>query len=225
MMYSNGFVVAVICNAKISKETMDGIIPIPFDNEYIIRLRNRNNRNAVATIKIDGENVSADGFIVRANSFVDIERSVDKAVKFKFVSSDSQEAIDFGKNNKSDFTNGLIVVEWKFEKIEKPVYTNVFPLHYPPGVRGFMPMNSSEENTSKGILAEGCTVEGAASSQTFQTRSMQLEDSIGATIVMKLQGFNMAKPTPVHLYCSNCGSCLHDYDVKFCSECGFKLWR
>jgi hypothetical protein len=51
------------------------------------------------------------------NSFVDLERPTDKAVKFKFISLEAPEAIEFGKDvENSDKGMGVIEVRWYLEK-------------------------------------------------------------------------------------------------------------
>jgi hypothetical protein len=121
-MYSNNFVVAIVHDGKFSEETKDGVVALPFEAEYTIRLRNKHNRRAVAKVFIDDENVTQDGIVVPANHYVDLERPVSNAKKFKFVSAKSGEAIDYGKNNKTDGSNGIIRVEWQLEREYKPSY-------------------------------------------------------------------------------------------------------
>lgn len=113
MAYKNKFIVCVIVDGKIIKELDNGQIDIPFGSEYKIRLRNKHDRRAVCKLFIDGENVSDGGFIIEANSFVDIERPANVEKKFKFVSLDSEEAHDFGKNGPNpNKTKGTIVAEF-----------------------------------------------------------------------------------------------------------------
>lgn len=140
MTYSNKFVICVLVNGRPVKEKANGTVCIPF-GEFSLRLRNKNNRRALATISIDGENVSAGGYIVPANDFVDIERWADKPVKFKFVSLDSEEAVDFGKNGPNeDKVKGTIEARFFLEKeTPQPVehhhhhhYPKPYPPYYPP---------------------------------------------------------------------------------------------
>lgn len=124
-MYSNKFVLSVICDGQIVKELDNGQVNVPFGSEYTLRLRNRNNRRAIAKISIDGENMSGGGIIVEANAFVDIERPVDVARKFKFVSLDSPEAQDYGKNGPNPGkTKGTVKVDFALEYQETRVICN-----------------------------------------------------------------------------------------------------
>jgi len=125
-MYKNNFVVAVKVNGTAQKELKDGSVIITFDSEYVIHLRNKHrNRNAVAFVYLDGELITDSGIIVHKNSFVDLERPTDNPVKFKFISLEAPEAIEFGKDvENSDKGMGVIEVRWYLEK-ELPCLWNV----------------------------------------------------------------------------------------------------
>lgn len=97
MVYSSRFVVCVLVNGQPAKERADGVVPIPFGSEYVLRFRNKNNRRAVVKFTIDGENVSGNGYIVPAHSAIDIKRHSEVDRAFKFVDLESGEAIDYGK--------------------------------------------------------------------------------------------------------------------------------
>ena len=104
-------------DGQILKELKNGVVPIEFGSEYTIRLRNRHNRRAVCRLSIDGENISGEGFVIGANSFVDIERPVDVDRKFKFVSLESEEAYDHGKNGPNyNKIKGVISADFALEK-------------------------------------------------------------------------------------------------------------
>ncbi len=130
MVYQNKFVLCVLVNGNIVKEQSDGSVCIPFGSEYTVRLRNKNNRRVLVVLYIDGENVSEGGFIVNANDYVDIKRPVNVDRAFKFVSLQSADAQDFGKNGPSTSVTGKIEARFYFEKepyVKK--YTTV-PLPY-----------------------------------------------------------------------------------------------
>jgi len=116
-MYNQKFVATIVVNGHIVPEREDGVVFLDAGTEYKIRLRNKNDRRAVASISIDGENVTDGGVVINADSVVEIERSVQKAFKFKFVALDSEAAQDFGKDqaNKSG-AMGVIAVEFRLEK-------------------------------------------------------------------------------------------------------------
>lgn len=117
MVYSNHFVMCVLLRGEPVKEKSNGTVDIPFGSEYQLRLRNKNNRRAVVKIYIDGENVSGGGYVIEANSFIDIKRHHDKDRAFKFVSLDSAEAVDFGKNGPNpEKIKGTIEARFHLEK-------------------------------------------------------------------------------------------------------------
>ncbi len=127
MYDKNRFVVCVLVNGRIVRESPEGIVAIPLGTEYSIRLRNKNPRRAVAVVTIDGENVSSGGFVVSPNSFIDIERSADVQKRFLFVSACSEAAADFGKDG-PNVPKGKIEVKFYFEKER---YPQIFQLPRP----------------------------------------------------------------------------------------------
>lgn len=117
MVYSNKFVVAILVDGQPVRELANGVVKMPFNKEYAIRLRNKNTRRAVAKIYVDGENVSGGGYVISANSYVDIKRHHDVDRAFKFVDLDSPDAVDFGKNGPNhDKVKGTIEVRFHLER-------------------------------------------------------------------------------------------------------------
>ncbi len=239
-MYSKGFVIAIVCQGKISQESKDGIVAIPFMSEYAIRLRNKNNRRAVAFVRVDDEPVG--NIVVNANSFVDLECPVDTRKNFKFVSADSGEAVDFGKNNKTDGSNGVIRVEWKLEReYQPPIYTQHFNSgnrprnwhageHFNKGIVGGQMRSAVPTSAGLGFMddaaprSEGCTVEGRNSSQSFRNTHVDLEAGEGVIIQLVLKGFQ--QETKVYT-CHNRGCPKHteEFNIQdhFCNKCGNRL--
>lgn len=130
MVYSNRFVACVLVKGQPVKELSNGEVHIPFDSEYALRLRNKNDRRAVVKIYIDGENVSGGGYVIPANDFIDIKRHHDKDRAFKFVSLDSPDAVDHGKNGPNpDKQKGLIEARFYLEKERKYTPPPVYPIY------------------------------------------------------------------------------------------------
>ena len=144
MVYNNRFVLAILVNGRPQKELANGTVKLPFGVEYVLRLRNKNNRRALVKIFIDGENVSGNGYIIPANDYVDIKRHSEVDRSFKFVALDSEEAIDYGKNGPNpDKVKGVIEAQFSLEKeTPKPVEVHHHhhyrerkiypPINYPP---------------------------------------------------------------------------------------------
>jgi hypothetical protein len=146
MVYSNKFVMCVLVNGTPQSELANGVVKLPFGAEYSLRFRNKNNRRAVVKFFIDGENVSGEGYVVPANDYVDIKRHHGKDSSFKFVSLESAEAIDHGKNGPNpDKVKGTIEARFYFEK-EQPKYHYTKEIvhhhhHYPrPPIRPNYPV-------------------------------------------------------------------------------------
>jgi len=131
MVYNNKFVMAVLVDGVPQKELADGSVILPFNTEYVLRFRNKNNRRAVVCVTIDGETISEGGFVIPAHGYIDIERPTHTNSKFKFVSIESPDAIDFGKNGPNeDRSKGVIVAKFYLEKVYQPTYTPVEHHHH-----------------------------------------------------------------------------------------------
>lgn len=130
MVYSNKFVLCVLVNKVPCEELANGVVKLPFGTEYELRFRNKHNRRAVVKFFIDGENVSGNGYIIPANDYVDIKRHHDLDRAFKFVSLDSPDAIDHGKNGPNDDkVKGTIEARFYLEK-EKPAVQEIHHHHH-----------------------------------------------------------------------------------------------
>lgn len=118
-MYRDKFVLSVIHDGRPVKETgreWTREVAIPFDSEYKIRLKNKNDRSCTARVFIDGKKVSQLGdVIVTSGGTIDLERyidqSLDKGKKFKFVPLDHKDVDD-----PTSSSNGIIEVEFRKAK-------------------------------------------------------------------------------------------------------------
>lgn len=136
MMYTKNaneekFVTAVLVNGIPQKELKNGSVILPFNTEYVLRFRNKNKKRAIVRFFIDGESVSGNGYVIGANSYIDIKRHHDTDTAFKFVDLESPDAIDHGKNGSNhDKQKGVIEARFFLEK-EKLVPNKVI-ISYPP---------------------------------------------------------------------------------------------
>ena len=193
-MFSSGFVVCVLKNSRPCEESKQGVVRLPFGEEYAIRLRNKSKRDAVATIFLDGENVSGNGYIVRAGEWNDIERHFDSSTKFRFVSAESEAAIDAGKNSAVDDRNGVIEVRWRTEEEPQPVVRHhyVSPLwidgYYPPNPRRTPPIWSDRFGVtcdSSGLVSRSMSAKSLnASSPHCEVRAWDVNTQLseGCTV-------------------------------------------
>jgi hypothetical protein len=148
-MYKDGFVLSILKDGKPLNE-IEGIVRIPFDSEYQIRLRNKNWVNCKAKVYIDGAPVSQLGnFVINSQGVIDLERfldsSLDEGARFKFVHKDHGEVSD--PDNEE---NGVIRVEfYKASSITYTITTNNYP--YSPWIyhdySGARPWGSDDSDT------------------------------------------------------------------------------
>ena len=141
-MYRDKFVLSIIHDGHPVKETgYRGSINIykgytavalPFDSEYKIRLKNKNDRSCTARIFIDDKQVSKLGdFIINANGTIDLERFVDSSLergkRFKFVPLDHP-----GVDDPTSSDNGIIKVEFRLARKENGIKVNIGPVTWKP---------------------------------------------------------------------------------------------
>jgi len=130
MVYKGGFCVDIVKNGSVI-EDKNGTASLMFGSEYAIRLKNKNTRDAVAKIYIDGREVTKAGdIILHAGETTEIERyidSVDGGNKFKFISLD-----DVAERDRGNPANGVIEVRYRLKKEEpdRVIYREVHEHHY-----------------------------------------------------------------------------------------------
>jgi len=116
-MYRDSYIVALMVGGKIQKEADDGTILIPFGSEYVIRLKNKLRKRAIADVWLDGR-IAAKGIVLDANGTVDLERFVDdknlsEGKRFKLA-----RITDPKVEQPNDSENGSIEVNFYPEKDE-----------------------------------------------------------------------------------------------------------
>ena len=192
MVYSNKFVMCLLIDGKIQKELENGMVFVPFGSEYSLRFRNKNNKRAVVKFTIDVENASGGGYIIGPNSFVDIHRFAHKDCSFKFVSLDSEEAFDYGKNGPNlDKTKGLIEARFYLEKNNNS-YNYKYEKTWPETVTYWH--NQTQPNqtvTSSGFEKYYTNVTYACDSSTMKSTCPSIDLYLdGATVEGKTTGQN-----------------------------------
>jgi len=134
-MYKDKFVLSVLHDGHPVREFgnwSNKKVALPFDSEYKIRLKNKNDRGCTARVFIDGKQVSKLGdFIINANGTIDLERFVDSSLergkKFKFVTLNHPDVDD---PTSSD--NGIINVEFRLARQENGIKVNMGPITWEP---------------------------------------------------------------------------------------------
>lgn len=176
MMYGNKLAIAVKSHGRVLREFKDTVY-LPFNSEYSLYIKNLNSVRAQVKISIDGKDVgNGTSFVVNANSSINIERFVkDKNVgnKFKFIEFTNK----IEKHRGVDIEDGLIRVEYQFEKIYTYTYsTSHWPnIWYGPYYYGGPVYTNTTytSNTSGGIASNGIGMfdSGAIGSATSSATS------------------------------------------------------
>jgi hypothetical protein len=122
-MYRDSYVAALMVDGKIQKESDNGTVLIPFGSEYVLRLKNKLRKRAVADVWIDGK-IAVKGVVIDANETVDLERFVadgnlTEGKRFKLA-----RLTDPKVDQPNDSENGSIEVNFYPEK-EAPVVEKI----------------------------------------------------------------------------------------------------
>ncbi len=244
MMYDKQFVLAILHAGSPVRE-IGGKVTLPFNSEYKVRLKNKNNVRAKARVWIDGRKASTLGdFILNPGETLDLERFLDESMsegrRFKFVPLSDRRV-----NDPTDHNNGEIKVEFYLEQVNI-VNINwnipVYPL-YPPkgpayptypivdntgtggGYRGSTTftsnstLSSSERISSCNLVSSpgqaGATVEGSNSDQSFEVGDDFQTDILPTTLTLRVRGPKKNTVTPKP----------KPRPSKFCGECGTERLR
>ena len=143
-MYRNGFVASLRVGEK-SCEENDGKVRMPFGSEYLIFLKNKNDKDCVCDIYVDGKRIGQHELIIRAHSDYLLERFIGESLtsgqRFKFVPLTGDEVSD-----KKNPENGIIEArfyparsyDWRTVRkpdpliIEKHIYHHEDHYYHPP---------------------------------------------------------------------------------------------
>ena len=128
-MYSNHFCAAVFVDGSPLPEKHSGSVNIAIGTEWSLRLYNKNGRRAVVRFTVDGEAASGRGYIIEAQSHIDIKRYHDRDAAFKFVTADSKLAKQAGKSGPDpECRRGVIEASFWLEKRAQPYYLPYVPV-------------------------------------------------------------------------------------------------
>jgi len=243
-MYKDKFVLSVIHDGHPVKETGyrgSKEVAVPFDSEYKIRLKNKNDISCTARVLIDGKKVSQLGdVIVTAGDTIDLERYIDRSLeqgkRFKFVPLDNSDVDD-----PTSSSNGVIEVEFR-----KAKHQNGIKIDYDWRDFAWTPPYKEDNNgptwtfsgdcggttagdmgdsvqcysagcelgklkSSRSFVSAGATVEGSKSNQQFTYSSLEVEDY---AVVLKLKIVGIEKRDT-----------MRDTEYKYCIQCGKRVKR
>lgn len=248
MMYSNKLAAAIKSNGKVLREFKDTVY-VPYGSEYSILIKNLNTVRTIANIFIDGENVAPGGLVINAGSEIDLERwikngNLTDGNRFKFI----ERTAGIENHRGIKLEDGIIRIEYQFEKVYNfngPIFGG---LNYPTGVRGVLGSPettygvahcatnsvlraSASDGTVKSFTANdvGITVPGSHSTQKFQTVNSFPLETEKHSLVFKLLGETdnnrpVLQPVTVKAKpkCTTCGH-TNKATSRFCNECGTSL--
>jgi hypothetical protein len=131
MMYNEKLAVAIKSAGKVLRENKDTVY-LPFGSEYSVLIKNLNSVRVLAKVSIDNQPVdeSGDGFVIDANSSLDLERfiksgNLNEGNRFKFIERTGR----IEEHRGVQVEDGLIRVEFQFEK-RPPKVEEVHTYHH-----------------------------------------------------------------------------------------------
>lgn len=158
--YSNGYAVSIVVAGNVVDARMDGVVAVPFGADYAIRLKNSNSRSALAKVWVDGQNVTGGGIVVHGYGTVDLERPTDKAVTFRFASTESEAAEEHGKAGPDVHGDkGLIKIEWFPEREIHPYGTGYLGAYHRPASHYNSRSGGSSTLHKSGVASNAGTLE------------------------------------------------------------------
>ena len=167
MMYNNKLAVALKSAKKVLREFGETVY-VPFGSEYSVLVKNLNSVRALVKIEIDGVDVG-DGtrFVVNANDDVELERFINNSNlkegnRFKFI----ERTDNIEKHRGVGIEDGLIRIEFNFEKIPDPVF-DLWKYHDNNSYKKGGPYPSD------GVLGSGISGPGVLRNQAVYTASVQ----------------------------------------------------
>jgi hypothetical protein len=196
MVFLKGFVVEILpAHGDVDKFTRNGAKYVGLDrnSEYRIKLVNGTNRRCDVAVELEGESIGR--WRIDAHDDLIIERPVDRARKFTFLSEMSMEAIDAGVIP-GDSSNGLVVATFypEKERVYEAMAASPRGLRTSAAPSSAAPSSSLSSNAPASLMARsspayesGATVLGDHSHQKFgQVRALR-DDEIDWNNITKIQ--------------------------------------
>lgn len=235
-MYKNNLSASIVVLGKAVQEDPKGIVKLPFDTEYKLRIHNYNITRAVVDIEIDGKSAFK-GLVVNPGSYVDVERYSDIARKFKFAKLDAQAA----STRLNSTEDGTVTIRYQFELYKQytiPLVRKFTPLDYYVEPWGYKKTTISYTDAPPQDIAycsldanthytPGYTKPGESSAQQVGTTYVGALSAEVNVIQLSLIGYEGASDTlvehvaPQGTICHECGAYVY-VAYKYCANCGTK---
>jgi hypothetical protein len=207
-MYNKKLAVAIKTNGKILREfanssnTKDTVY-IPFGSEYSVLLKNLNTVRVLTNVYIDGTNATPGGLVLNAGQEIDLERwikngNLSTGNRFKFI--ERTGAVENHRGIKLE--DGLIKVEYQFEKVYTPSWPVVSSGHWEwkpdywrhdyygsPWYRGMTDTIGSSDNSFGSTVGMRGSSLGGVTSNAIRSKGV-----VGSTVSMN--SVNTSSVTP-----------------------------
>jgi len=253
MTNPEGFTAHITRNRNRSKIYEGNKVYFKNGETFEIELFNPSTIKALAKIKINGNNISSGGIILRPGERVYLERFMETNNKFLF------ETYEVDKNQESINAirdNGQIEIDFYLEKIlytnngkvnNPNIYTS-YPITYTTSNSSDVigtTTNTFTSGTSKNPSFGGTTVNNLYSTSlsdkgSLETGRVEMGESSNQKFKDSYGSFNYfpaksisykilpesQKPldsTSIRNYCTNCGTRMKKQTWKFCPSCGTKI--
>lgn len=206
---TNGYIVNIYKNGSPQCEMVyygnERRVTLPYDSEYVVRLKNDSDKACACKIFIDGRCANSMGdIILYKGQVIDLERFIDTSLtegkKFLFVKKTDNRVDDPTRKE-----NGIVRVEFRKEKKNEniiltpiPDFQWQIPIPFTNQNWYFITNTFCDNNTilcsasfcsaNVSVSSPGATVGGSDSSQTFSKVSMEFEKEVSGVIEMVLYG-------------------------------------
>lgn len=131
MMYNNKLAVALKANGKVLREFKDTVY-VPFGTEYTIFIKNLNTVRASVTIEVDGQDATENvSLIINPKEELELTRfikngNLNTGNRFKFI----ERTANIEQHRGVGVEDGLIRIEFEFERERQPMVTNTNGNHW-----------------------------------------------------------------------------------------------
>lgn len=187
-MFNKNLAMAVKVEGKVLRE-IDGKVYLPFGCEYTLYFKNTSHRRVKIKVTIDGQD-AMDGrkLIVNAHSNAELKRfmkngNLNEGNSFKFIEKTAQ----ISKHRGDRVDDGLITVEYEFEKEAAATITTTWPYRTPKEWVNSGMAHTQETDNYRRLLPNAYPVadfsvhDGAMMAQTAMLNSVVPKNTAGIT--------------------------------------------
>jgi ribosomal protein L32 len=201
MMYNEKLAVAIKSAGKVLREFKDSVY-VPFGAEYSIFIKNLNTVRTLVKVSIDGQNIdeSGEGFVIHANSSLDLERylkngNLNQGNRFKFIERTGK----IEQHRGIQVEDGLVRVEFQFEKplpkveyddihhYRRHIYHDYWDDYYP-----YWPYNRRYWHSTSGCLGGSISGGVAGANNLVGSASLSSGGARGSSLGVSADAMNVS---------------------------------